>query len=104
MRFNIPTDAVPALLGHQGLKIKDMQHLSNTNIKIFRLDDILSMVVIEGSENNCHLAIRMIMHSIEHLRVSQVPPSGNPALQYQDINAEDEVVALLTEIHFSKCF
>ena len=47
MNFNVPSLAVPAILGYQGLKIKDIQERSRTSIKIVKTNEIYGS---EGSD------------------------------------------------------
>ena len=44
LNFCIPTEAIPAIIGHQGLKIKDIEAKSKTRVIIDNTGDLTSKV------------------------------------------------------------
>ena len=102
MIFNFPTEAVSAVIGYQGSKIRDIQLKSGAQVQIIPKDAPLSDACITGSNYQCYLAVRMILHSVSHNRASQAAPPSDADFSFNKDHSLQDVATIFTEIYYRK--
>jgi hypothetical protein len=81
----IPSECVPALLGLGGVKVKDIQNKSSTQIQFLPHSDMLRLAVIVGqTDKNCNLAQRLIIHGVNHHFASLKAASPNRSMPNEE--------------------
>ena len=102
MEFLVPSEAVPALIGIKGQKNRDTEARSRTKISFRKFSDVLHLVRIEGSPQNCVLARRIVDHALGHHLASLKTYEVNPQLP-DSSHAELDVKSFLFELFSNKC-
>ena len=75
----VPTESIPAIIGHAGLKIKDIQKASRTNLHIIKKPDvdILSLVEISGTDIcSVERAKKLINLAVKHYFAAVSKPNS----------------------------
>ena len=101
--FPIPSDAVPALKGLGGAKIKDVMFKTRTFVMFSKVSDVLHNVIVYGEPCQCDLACRIILHGIAHHQASlvTVTPINDRIVTMED--AKLDVRTVLSELEYRKC-
>ena len=106
LSFVVPSEAVPALLGLAGAKVKDTMRTSRTTIEFSKYSDILDNVTVYGEPGQCDLARRIILHGVSHYLASMVTmvPSSKMDIRTSDReDAECDVRTVLSELEYHRC-
>ena len=90
IKIGVPTEAVPALIGFQGIKPQDTECRTLTKIKFFTTSDLISEVLICGQPENCKMAEKIINLAVIHFLAATSELSGHketlgPSSAAQDI-------------------
>ena len=70
IRFNVPAECVPSLIGLKGDKKRDTELKTDTQIRFIRQSEELYIVSITGEEKKCYQAKKIILLSVAHHRAS----------------------------------
>jgi hypothetical protein len=78
--INVPTFAVPALLGKKGKKVRDVQLTSGASIDILRpaQEDLWAQVTIAGTQTATSMASLLLKLAVLHARAADHSPESFP--------------------------
>ena len=98
LSFSIPTEAVPACIGHNGRKHRDTE--GRTKTKIVFADsssDVMTLVSVEGSPADCETARTLINMAVGHCLAS-LKETGSRPHTLDETHATLDIKTVLFEI------
>ena len=80
--FQVPTSAVPSLIGAQGIKVADIKKTSGASVNFDTVshNEVLTTALISGSDEQIKKAIEIIKISVLNARAADYKPAVASAL------------------------
>ena len=66
IEFPVPTEALPALIGHQGQKHRDTEKATATTVRFNKKSEVISTALVFGTPENCCRAKCLINIAVGH--------------------------------------